>query len=335
MSKKTKRIDVHHHILPKEYVEKLKEINITKSLGADFPKWTPETSLSFMKKVGIETAIVSMTSPGVYFKEHKEFSIEISRWCNEYMAQLKKDYPGKFGAFASIPLGLVKESIEELKYAIDVLKLDGVCLLSHYDGRYLGDESFDEFFEELNKRNAIIFIHPTDPAEKYDPKLQEKGLPNALIEVPFETTRVVTNLMYSGSLNRYKNIKYILSHGGGTIPYVAWRISLISYGQKNKKTPVIRALYDFLVKGSPEYGLKMLKDMYYDTAIVSGSYTLNTLNEFAGTSRIVFGSDFPMAKVAPIVAKNLDKHPGFSEQDHEKINYKNCRELFPHMGNTI
>jgi predicted TIM-barrel fold metal-dependent hydrolase len=137
--------------------------------------------------------------------------------------------------------------------------------------------------------------------------------------------------MYSGSLNRYKNIKYILSHGGGTIPYVAWRISLISYGQKNKKTPVIRALYDFLVKGSPEYGLKMLKDMYYDTAIASGSYTLNTLNQFAGSSRIVFGSDFPMAKVAPIVAKNLDKHPEFSKEDHEKIDYKNLLELFPNF----
>ncbi len=327
--KKNAKIDVHHHIVPKEYVERLKEINITDSLGVDFPKWTPETSLSFMKKVGIETSIASISSPGVYFRDHKEFSLKISRWCNEYMAKLKKDYPGKFGGFASIPLGFVKESVEELKYALDVLKLDGVCLLTHYDGKYLGDESFEEFFKELNKRNAVLYIHPTDPAEEYDPKLQEKGIPNSLIEVTFETTRMAANLIYSGTLDEYRNIKYILSHGGGTIPYLAWRLAMISYGQKDKRPPVMRALYDFLIKGAPEKGLKRLKNMYYDTALTSGPYALNTLDQFAGTSRIVFGSDFAMAKVAPIVAKNLDKHPGFSNEDHEKIDYKNCHELFP------
>ena len=332
--KNSKKIDVHHHIVPKEYVEKLKQIGVTESLGISFPKWTPETSLSFMKKVRIKTAIVSITSPGVYFQDHKEFSLEISRWCNEYMAQLKKTFPGKFGDFASIPLGFVKESIEELTYALDVLKLDGVCLLTNYNGKYLGDESFDEFFEELNKRKAVLFIHPTDPAEEYDPKLQEKGIPNSLIEVPFETTRVAANLIYSGTTNRYKSIKYILSHGGGTIPYLAWRLAMISYGQKNKRTPVISALYDFLIKGAPERGLKMLKDMYYDTAMTSGSYALNTLYQFAGPSRIVFGSDFPMAKVAPIIAKNLDKHPEFSKEDHEKIDAKNCLELFPSLFTT-
>ncbi len=108
---------------------------------------------------------------------------------------------------------------------------------------------------------------------------------------------------------------------------------MIYYGQKNKKIPVLRALYDFLIKGAPEAGLKVLKNMYYDTALTSGPYALNTLNEFVGSSRIVFGSDFPMAKVAPIVAKNLDKHPCFSEQDHEKINYTNCHELFQQIGN--
>ena len=325
------KIDVHHHIAPKEYVEKLKQIGVTESLGVSFPKWTPETSVSFMNKVGIKTAIVSITSPGVYFKDNKEFSLEISRWSNEYMAELKKNFPGKFGAFASIPLGFVDESIEELRYALDVLKLDGICLLTNYNGIYLGDESFEEFFKELNNRKAVVYIHPTDPGEEYDPKLQEKGIPNSLIEVTFETTRIAANLIYSGTADRYKNIKYILSHGGGTIPYLAWRLAMISYGQKNKKTPVMRALYDFLIKGSPEQGLKVLKDMYYDTALTSGSYALNTLNQFAGSSRIVFGSDFPMAKVAPIIAKNLDKHPDFSNEDHDKINAENCLELFPQI----
>lgn len=327
--KKAGKIDVHHHIIPKEYVERLKKINITDSLGVSFPKWTPETSLSFMKKNGIKTAIVSITSPGVYFKDHKKFSLKISRWCNEYIAQLKKDYPGKFGGFACVPLGFMEESIEELKYALDVLKLDGVCLMTHYNGKYLGDDYYNEFFKELNNRNAVVYIHPEDPAEEYDAKLSDEGIPNALIEVTFETTRMAANLIHSGTVDKYKNIKYILSHGGGTIPYIAWRLAMISYGQKNKRTPVLRALYDFLAKGAPEKGLKVLKDMYYDTALTSGPYALNTLNQFAGSSRIVFGSDFPMAKVAPVVTKNLDKHPDFSDEDHSKIDSKNCLGLFP------
>jgi len=326
--KTNNKIDVHHHIVPKEYVEMLKEINITDTLGINFPEWTPESSFAFMKKLGIEKAIASISSPGVYFKEHKDFSIKISRRCNEYLAQLKKEYPDKFGAFACVPLGFVKESVTELKFALDVLKLDGVCLLTHYDGKYLGDDKYDEVFAELHKRKTVVYIHPTDPADEYDPKFQDDGMPNSLLEVTFDTTRAVANMMYKGVLDKYKNIKYILSHGGGTLPYLAWRLSMISYGQKGKRTPVMRALYDFLIKGAPEKGLKQLKNMYYDTALTSGGYALNTLNQFVGTSKIVFGSDYAMAKVAPIVAKNLDKHPEFSTEDHEKIDYKNITELF-------
>jgi len=327
--KTQQKIDVHHHITPVEYVEKLKHLNITKSLGVLFPKWTPETSLSFMKKVGIQTAVVSVTSPGVYFKENKAFSLDIARWCNEYMAQLKKEYPGKFGAFASLPMGYVSESVDELRYALDVLHLDGICLLTNYDGKYLGDDSFDAIFRELDSRKAVVFIHPDNPVEELDPNLQDEGIPNALIEVPFETTRVAANLMCSGTLDRYPGIQYILAHGGGTIPYLAWRLAMIEYGQKNKKPRVLKTLYDFLAKGGPEKGLKLLRNMYYDTAMTSGSYALNTLKEFAGAGRIVFGSDFPMAKVAPIVARNLDRQPGFSELDHRKIDFQNCHELIP------
>lgn len=327
-TQEAKRIDVHHHILPKEYLEKLDSIGISKSLGVSFPDWTPEMSLKFMDKTKIKTAIMSISSPGVSFKDNKEFSLGISRLCNEYMAKVKKDYPMRFGGFASIPLHFVKESIDELTYAIDELGLDGVCLMTNYDGKYLGDESFEEFFKEMNKRKTIVFIHPIDPAEKYDPHLSETGIPNSLIEVTFETTRVAANLLYNDTISKYPNIKYIFSHGGGTIPYLAWRLAMIRYAQKNKKAPTLRALYDFIIKGSPNSGLEVLRDMYYDTALTSGSYALNTLNEFVGTSRIVYGSDFPFAKVSPIVTENLDKHSSFSKEDHEKINYQNSHKLF-------
>lgn len=326
-----KKIDVHHHITPDFYVNKLESIGITESYGHAFPKWTPKTSLSFMKKIGIETAIMSISTPGVCFKDEM-FSRNLARSCNEYMAEVKRNHPGKFGGFASIPLSDTKGSLDEIKYALDELRLDGVCLMTHYKGKYLGNKEFDEIFWELNRRKSVVYIHPTDPVGAYDPEL---GISNALIEAPFETTRAVTNLIYTGITDRYADIRYILSHGGGTTPYLAWRIALIKYAQENKKTPILKTLYDLLIKGGPESGLRILKDMYYDTALTSGPYALKALQEFAGPSRIVFGSDFPFAKVAPIVAKNLRKYFDFSEEEFEAIDNKNCLELFPHMEKTI
>lgn len=326
-TKEARRIDVHHHILPPEYVLKLKEIGVTEAYGIPFPEWGPEKSMAFMKKVGIATAITSISTPGVYFRDD-EFSRDLARSCNEYMAELKHKYPGKFGGFASIPLPDVKGALDELKYALDELKLDGVCLLTHYKGKYLGNHEFDEFFKELNRRKAVVYIHPTDPAGQYDPEL---GMSNALIEAPFETTRAVTNLIYTGSTDRYPDICYILSHGGGTIPYLAWRVALVKYAQENKKPPLLKSLYDFIIRGNPESGLKILRSMYYDTALTSSPYALKALQEFVGPSRIVFGSDYPFAKLAPIVAKNLRKYTDFSDEDFETVDYKNCLELFPRL----
>jgi len=325
------KIDVHHHILPKEYLERLKSIGITIAApGAPFPKWTPEKSLSFMKKTGIDTAILSISAPGVSFK-NPTFSAELSRICNEYMAEMKKRYVGKFGGFASIPLPYTKGAINELKYALDELKLEGVCLFTNYDGKYLGDKSFEKFFEELNKRNAIVYIHPAAPAKAYDPKLEFTPF---LIEAPFETTRAVTNLIYNGVVDRYKNIRYILSHGGGTIPYIGWRLAWINYGQKDKRIRgMLRGFYDLFVKDGPETGLNILKkgNMYYDTALVSGDSAIKALHAFAGSSRIIIGSDFPFlgAMGGSIVLKNLKKYSGFSKKDFEAIEYNNCLGLFP------
>ena len=204
--------------------------------------------------------------------------------------------------------------------------------MTNYNGKYLGDESFDSFFEELDKRQATVFIHPTDPGEDFDPELD---LPHALIEAPFDTTRAVTNLMYTGVLDRYPNIRYILSHGGGTIPYIAWRAAMIEYGQKDKRTPVLRTLYDFLVKGRPNKGLNHFKNMYYDTALVSGESAVKTLQLFAGSKHILFGSDLCIAKTAPIIMKNLSKDGNFSDDEYRDMTYGNSLRLFPSLDKSI
>ncbi len=328
---KLTKIDFHHHIFPSKYVDALTGAGVKNSLGVELPKWTVETSLKNMKENGIKMAILSISSPGVYFKGldfPQEFSEELARSTNEIIAEAKAQNPDRFGGFATIPLLNPEAALEELNYALDTLKLDGVCLLTNYDGKYLGDRIFEPFFKVLNKRNAIVFVHPTDPGTDFDFGLK---IPNALIEVTFDTTRAVANMMFNGVLDRYPNIRYILSHGGGTIPYLAWRLAGIEYGQNGKRVPVVRALYDFLINKEPTKGLNHLRNMYYDTAMVSGSYAVKTLQSFAGPDHIVYGTDLCIAKLAPIVSKNLEKDGDFTEDEYRKMSFGNGLKLFPDM----
>jgi predicted TIM-barrel fold metal-dependent hydrolase len=327
------RIDVHHHVLPPEYISMLHEIGVTESYGHPLDEWrrSPEQSIRFMQRLAIDKAIVSISTPGVYFRDD-ELSGRLARVCNDYIADLKRDHPGIFGGFASVPLPDVTGALAELEYALDELGLDGVSLMTNYKGSYLGDSSFNEFFEELDRRKAVVFIHPTDPADAYDPEL---GISNSIIEAPFETTRAIANMLYTGQADRCPDISFILSHGGGTIPYLGWKIALIRYQQEGKKLPVARALYDFLIKGGPESGLRILRSMYYDTALISDKPAIRALVEFAGNRRIVFGTDFPFAeKLAPIVSKNLKTCKDLSEEDLEAVDHLNSSSLFPTLLNN-
>lgn len=317
------RIDFHHHITPEFYLEMLASIGIRDSLGHAFPEWTPEKSLTFMKKNGIAKAMLSVSTPGVCVGDDA-FARTLARECNEFMARTKEGYHGRFGGFAALPATQPEAAADEAAYAFGTLGLDGVGLLSHYDGIYLGDARYDPLFEELNRRRAVVFLHPTDPTGVYDPEL---GIPNALIEAPFETTRAVTNMLYTGVLERYPDITFVLAHGGGTLPYIGWRAALIRYGKKGEKPPLIRSFYDFLVKHGPETGLRLLKQMYYDTALVSGTAALGALKEFAGPGHIVFGSDFPFAKLAPVVSSNLRRYMVASEAEFAMVDHENGETL--------
>lgn len=322
------KIDIHHHITPAKYVERLASIGITEAFGQPFPEWTPATSLGYMKKLGISTAILSISTPGVCVQDDS-FNKSLARLCNEYMAEVKFNHPDRFGGFATIPLTNIPDAIDELKYAMNELNLDGVCLFTHYNGKYLGDNSYKDFFIELNKIKAVVYIHPTDPIGQYDPNLE---IANSLIEAPFETTRAVTNLIYNGTIKQYSDIKYILSHGGGTIPYLAWRIALSNYTNKKTRPSILRMIYDFGVAGAPESGLDILKNLYYDTALSSSPYALRAMQELVGSARIVLGTDLPFSeKVAPLADKDLQKYSGFSEEDLNAIYYKNCATLFPSL----
>jgi len=321
------RLDVHHHILPPEYVSALRELGVCGATGMPFPKWTPKGTLRFMDRHGIATAIASVSTPGVYFKDHA-FSRDLARRCNEFSARLVGDYPTRFGALASLPLPDVDGALEELAYALDVLGLDGVILLTNAQGQYLGVPELESLFAELNRRQAVVFIHPTDP-----PWGSVEGLdfPNALLESPFETTRAVANLLYNGVLTRFPDIRFILSHAGGTIPFLAWKLGL---AHQSRATGLrrIKVAYDLAVKKrDPDEGIQILKRLYYDTAIASTRYTFRSLLEFVDPTHILFGTDYVWLYtfLIDMLMQRLQDDAGLDERSRLLVERENALDLFP------
>jgi len=268
----------------------------------------------------------------VYFKDN-EFSRKFARTTNIYLAELIKTYPSRYGGLASVPLPDIDGAFEELEYAFDELHLDGVTLLSNSKGMYLGDPELEEFFAELNRRKAVVFIHPHDPPFAH---IRKPDVPVMFLEWPFDTTRAVTNMVYSGVLDRYPHIRYILSHGGGTVPYLAWRISVLEYRQRDK-TKVLRSLYDLIIrKQGPITGMKLLQKMYYDTTAVTAQSSLSALNELLDPSHIVLGTDLGAAPklMASLILRDLQTFDGFNEEDLISIARKGALELFPRLASV-
>jgi len=299
--------------LPEFYQTALSDLGITVSGGRPIPEWDLQSTLALMDRHAIATAITSISEPGIYFGD-KVFTKDLARRCNEFSAQLIRDYPLRFGAFATLPLPDLDASLRELEYALDTLKLDGVVLLSSIDGRYLGDPLFDELFTELNRRKAVVFLHPTVPAINSALKLD---LPPFLIEFVFDTTRAVTNLLYSGTLERCSNIRIIVAHAGGTVPYLAYRISL---GQ-------------IMLSGVPQGALTYLKLLHYDLALSANPNTLRSLLELVDASQIHFGSDYPFApEMALFLAtQSIQNFDGFDEQARNAVERESALALFPRL----
>jgi len=311
-------VDVHHHIIPSEYTEELKKIGLNESLGRSFPSWSADKSLEVMEANGIQTAITSLSSPGVYFGDIA-FAKNLARTCNEVSARLISDYPSRFGAFATLPLPDLPSSSIELSYALDTLGLDGCVMLSNYGGTYIGDESFNEIYAELNRRNAVVFIHPTDPAAGNP---LGKDFPTFLMEVTFETARVIFNLLYRGVFERYPDIRWIFAHAGGALPYISWRISLGQFVLPDAAKAVPR--------GVPYY----LQRLFYDTGLSANPCVFRTLREMVEPDQILFGTDYPFAPevITAETVKGLHAYDGFSSEDRKKIESKNALSLFGRLA---
>ena len=314
---KPNSIDVHHHLIPDRYRKALATLNIKTAGGVPLPAWNPLQSQSLMDNVGIGAAILSISSPGVHLGDDT-VARDISRQSNEYCAKVISDNPSRFGAFAVLPLPDVNGSLKEAEYALDTLKLDGVVMLaSQSDGTFLGDNKYNDLLAELDKRKTVVFIHPTTHPTSKELQL---NIPEAIIEFPFDTSRAAFNLVWTGAAERYSNIRYILSHAGGTVPFLAWRFSILDYDPRFRRR-------------APLGAMAYLKRFHYDLALSANPHALRSLQELVGPEQVLYGSDHPFA-TPYLVGSSIDfikKFDGYGDEDRDLIFRSNALKLFPRL----
>ncbi len=311
---KTSLIDVHHHFVPPFYLSENRDRIATSSGGRISPawlSWAPEQAIAAMDKHGVATAVLSLTTPGVWFGD-PQAAAQTARRVNEYAADLARSHPGRFGRFAVIPLPDTEGSLREIEYALNVLKVDGIGLLTSYSDKWLGDAAFQPVFEELNRRKAVVFVHPTTPL------CCRTLLPDVsplVAEIPQDTTRAVTNLLFTGAFARFKDIHFIFTHAGGNVPMVLGRMH--QYAPKNiaEKAP-----------NGIDYELKRL---YYDIAGTAYRPAIAALTSLVPTTHILFGSDNPYVPLAETAEEMMQV--GFSAADLQLIGRDNALALLPRL----
>lgn len=303
------RIDVHTHLVPPFWGESLASHGGDPS-GWALPEWSPEAHLEFMDQNAIETSVLSLTAPSVTGWSAAERP-EIARRVNEYTADLVAHHSTRFGNFATVPLPDVEAASAEATYALDELHADGVVLLSNYNGVYLGEPGLAPLWQILDDRSAVVFVHPARPLAPLP------GVPGPLVDYPFDTTRNAVHMVFNGVLTRYPNVKIILSHAGGFVPYSALRFSLLQPALQPEGPTADELLAQF-------------KLFYWDTALSSGKYAFGALTEFADPERILYGSDFPYASsdVSAEFTRILDEETGLTAEQATAINSGNARKLF-------
>lgn len=313
------KIDVHHHVYPPVFTKALENAGGDPS-GWFIPPWTLDAAKSLLKTVGAKTAILSVTAPGPCIEKDNAAAAHLARECNEFLAALRDQDASAFGFFASVPSLLDTEAtLTEIAYALDVLGADGVTLFTRYgsDNHYLGHADFAPVWAELNRRKAVVFVHPTHPV---DTVLVNPYLPQPMFDYPHETGRTAMDLIISNTLRSSPQCKIILSHAGGTLPYLIYRAAAVL--PEMPKT----------IGKTTEEILDEAREFYFDTAISSNPVTLSALFTFAKPGHVLFGTDFPNAPNPSIeyFTKQLESYE-LESKKKEEVYSEAALELFPRL----
>jgi predicted TIM-barrel fold metal-dependent hydrolase len=318
-------IDAHAHIVPDIYAAAMREAGLADAAGNlvgdgfPFPNWSLQDSLEVMDRRDIAVSVLSITAPGVQFLSADK-ARPLARALNEQMAEIVHDHPAQFANMAVLPLPDIDASLREIDFAFGPAGFDGIGLYSNIGGRYLGHGCYKPIFEELDRRRATVFIHPAQPPSFDEYSL---GLPAPILEYPFDSTRTLASLLYSGALARYSNIKLIVPHGGGAVPYLAPRIARTAaspmYGPH--VTP-------------PSEAMTLLKSIYYDLTAMGAAPNLALLREFIPADQLLVGYDYPFRPEETIAShiKAFEEFSGFSAGEKAKIRVGNALRLFPRLA---
>jgi predicted TIM-barrel fold metal-dependent hydrolase len=279
----TAAIDVHHHFLPPFYKPLAKAWLDKFATGvAAVMAWTPDASLAAMDEANVRRAILSISSPGVHFSDDAA-ARTLARDCNDYAVALGRQHAGRFDFFAALPMPDAEGAIREAERALALDGARGVGLLSNYGGRYLGEAAFRPLFEWLNRRGAVVYVHPTD-APCCAGLVPQVATP--LIEFPVDTARTIASLLWSGTLSASPNVRFIFSHGGGAMPMVMERVVAMGF--------VDRSLLAKVPEGAPA----ALAKLFVDTASVTGAPAMAALMKWLPEGHVLYGTDFPWGGVA-------------------------------------
>ena len=303
---RARRIDIHHHVVPPAYLEEI----AARRMGSAV-RWSPALSIEDMDRHGIDTSVLSLIQPGVWFGDTEE-ARRLARLANDYAAGVARDHPGRFGLFATLPLPDAEGSLREIDYALGSLKAVGFGLMTSYGTRYLGDAAFAPVWEELNRRKAVVYTHPLAPECCRNPL---PGVSAAAIEYATDTTRTIASLVFSGAAARYPDIRWIFSHGGGTMPFLLSRFTHEESILKNRAEVLPRGV------------LSELKRFHYDTAQAHHSGALDALTRIIPARQILLGSDFPFRSGRDVVA-GLGAY-GFKPAELRAIERNNALRLMP------
>ena len=308
---KAHRIDVHHHLSPPTHIEALRQAKLGTPPTYN---WSVQKSLEDMDKADVATSITSVTTPAVSFLD-TDNARRVARECNEYAAKLMTDHPGRFGIFATLPLPHIDASLQEIAFALDTLKADGICLMTNYGDRWLGTPEFAPVMEELNRRKAVVYTHPgaANCCRNLVP-----DIPDQIIEFGTDTTRTIANLVFSGTTVRFPDIRFIFSHAGGTMPFLVERLQLLP-----SISPKLKQNWDF------QRVTAQLTRYHYDTAQAAHPGALTSLMRLVSVSQVVFGTDYPFRT-------SIDHVTGlaayFSGADLRAIEKDNAVRLIPRLA---
>ncbi|GGZ24035.1 amidohydrolase [Streptomyces nitrosporeus] len=315
---RTGLIDVHAHFVTDSYVRRARAAGHELPDGVPaWPTWSAAAHLELMDRGGIDTAVLSVSSPGVHFGDPAA-ARALAREVNEDGAETVRGHPGRFGLFASLPLPDVDASLAEAEYALDVLGADGVVLETNSHGVYLGDPRLEPLFAELGRRGAVVFLHPTSPVCWERSAL---GRPRPMVEFVFDTARTVTDLLFAGTLLRHPGLKVVVPHCGGALPVLADRIN------------GFMRLFMPSEDGAPD-AVAQLRELYYDVAGPAFPRQVPALLNLARPDRLLYGSDYcwTPAPAAAAHAASFTGAPGPVEGvSWPELTTRNARTLLPRL----